>query len=361
MGMPQRNYHKRMATRGRAPKRRRKLLPLLCLLALATVFWGKLPLPQPQSQRNLPQGVSVQTYSPDDPQEQEERAGAQEDLPAGAQISESVLPQGPAGPVSANISPITIQGDNGSYPGSGMVYYKNATEYAVDIPALLAQKTNIAISAKKPAVLIVHTHGTEAYTPDSANWYPPTDTDRTTDPNYNVVRVGAEIDRVLKEKGIMTVHKTVLNDSPSYNGAYNRTLDVISQAMKENPSIKFVIDVHRDAMITSSGTKYKTVAQINGRQAAQLMLVAGTDAGGLTHESWRENLAFMCKVQDKMNTLYPGIMRPIDLRAARFNQHVTTGSMLLEVGTSGNSLDEALYSAGLFADALGDMLLKLQK
>ncbi len=343
----------------RPPRRRLHLLPVAALaLCGVLIARGGLPAAAPPAGSPV-QDVKVRAYSPEDIAEEDEPLP--DDLAAGASVSEAVLPQGGVPKTPANVSPITIDGAGGSYPGSGTVYIKNDTDYAVDIPALLSQKTNIAISSKEPAVLIVHTHGSEAYTPDANNWYEPTDTDRTTDTNYNVIRVGDEIDRILNAKGIKTLHATVINDSPSYNGAYNRTLDVISSVMKENPSIKFVIDVHRDAMITASGKKYKTVAQINGRQTAQLMLVAGTDAGGLRHDNWRENLAFMMKVQDRMNTTYPGIMRPINIRAARFNEHVTTGSMLLEVGTSGNSLDEALYSASLFADVLGDMLLQLQK
>ncbi len=348
-----------MATVGRRRRRRRGPAPILLLAAGAWLLWKGSPAPEPRP-ASWAAELPIRQYELG---EQADLSGPLEEAPqtqAAADVSEAALPQGGA-PAAANIAAISIDGSGGAYDGSGAVYIKNETDYSIDIPALLNQKTEIAISSKETAVLIVHTHGSEAYTPDAANWYEPTDTDRTTDTNYNVVRVGAQIEKILNEKGIKTIHATVLNDSPSYNGAYNRTLEVISQTMKENPSIKFVIDVHRDAMVTASGKKYKTVAQINGRQAAQLMLVAGTDAGGLTHDHWRENLAFMTKVQQKMNTIYPGIMRPINIRAARFNEHVTTGSMLLEVGTSGNSLDEALYSASLFADTLGDMLLELQK
>ncbi len=347
-----------MAT-ARKRRRRRGPAPVLLLALGAWLLWRGSPAPAPQP-ASWAEELPVRQYEPGEEEETPDQPQEGPQTQAAADVSEAALPQGGA-PPAANIAAISIDGSSGGYDGAGSIYIKNETDYTIDIPALLKQKTEIAISSKETAVLIVHTHGSEAYTPDAANWYEPTDTDRTTDTNYNVVRVGAEIEKILNEKGIKTVHATVLNDSPSYNGAYNRTLDVISQAMKENPSIKFVIDVHRDAMVTASGKKYKTVAQINGRQAAQLMLVAGTDAGGLTHDHWRENLAFMTKVQNKMNAAYPGIMRPINIRAARFNEHVTTGSMLLEVGTSGNSLDEALYSASLFADTLGDMLLELQK
>ncbi|MBQ5814302.1 MAG: stage II sporulation protein P [Clostridia bacterium] len=257
-----------------------------------------------------------------------------------------------------NISPLTIEGDPENYDGSGTVYVKNQTDYEIDVPALLSASDPVRLSGDAVQVLVMHTHGTEAYSPTTENNYTPSDTDRTTDISYNVVRVGREIAEVLNSRGIKTIHSTTLNDSPAYSGSYNRALDDISAQIKDNPSIKMVIDVHRDAMVTASGLKYKTIAEIEGQQAAQLMLVCGTDGGGLTHDNWRQNLSFQLKLQDRLNTAYPGIMRPLDLRAARFNQHVTCGSMLVEVGTSGNTLEEALFSARLFAESLADMLLE---
>ena len=273
-------------------------------------------------------------------------------IPDYATVSESVLPEVPEDVAPpANVSSLTIDGGS-----AGTVFTKNDTDYTLDIPALLGGANPVKLSSKGVQVLIMHTHGSEAYTPDGKDNYTPTDTDRTTDCNYNVVRVGDEIAKILESKGISTIHSTVLNDYPQYNGSYDRALEDITAILKENPAIKVVIDVHRDAMISQNGTKYKTVANINGRSAAQLMFVCGTDQGGLTHQNWKSNLTFQLQLHNKMNTLYPGIMRPLNIRTGRFNQHVTTGSMLLEVGTSGNTLDEALYSAQLFANVLADTL-----
>ncbi len=254
--------------------------------------------------------------------------------------------------------PVTIDGSTGDYDGSNAVYIKNETDYSVDIPALLAAKDPVRLSGDQVQVLVMHTHGTESYTPTAQYNYTPSDTDRTTDCNYNVVRIGREITRILNEKGIKTVHSETLNDSPAYSGSYNRALEDITAYIKDNPSIKLVIDVHRDAMVAQNGTKYKTVASINGQQTAQLMLVCGTDGGGLIHDNWKDNLSFQLKLQQRLNTQWPGIMRPLNLRAARFNQHVTAGSMLLEVGTTGNTMEEALSSARLFAEGLAELLLE---
>jgi stage II sporulation protein P len=270
---------------------------------------------------------------------------------------ESVIPgiRGLSAPAAAGTA-VSITGEGDGYTGSGTVYIRNETDYDIDPAALLKKSSPVKLSGTGVQVLIMHTHGTEAYTPDAENPYTPTDTDRTTDPARNMLRVGDEITRILEQNGVKTLHSTALNDYPAYNGSYNRALEDIAQFMKDNPSIKVVIDVHRDAMIAQSGAKYKTVADIDGKRAAQLMFVVGTDAGGRSHDNWRENLTFQALLHDRMNTKYPGIMRPISIRTGRFNQHVTTGSMLLEVGTSGNTLPEALYSAGLFAQELADML-----
>ncbi len=257
---------------------------------------------------------------------------------------------------NTQVASLTIDGKNGEYQGSGTVYIKNETGYEVDINNLLKAKSPVNLTGDMVQVLIMHTHGTEAYTPTLGSYYTASDTDRTTDSSYNMIAVGEKIASVLTAKGIKVIHSKTLNDYPAYSGAYSRALEDITAIIKDNPSIKIVIDVHRDAIISASGVKYKTVASVNGQTAAQLLLVCGTDAGGLVHNNWQKNLTFQLKLHDRLNTKYPGIMRPLNIRESRFNQHVTAGSMILEVGTCGNTLDEALYSAGLFAETLAEML-----
>lgn len=327
---------------------------------------GDAPAPEPEATRpavRLPDEPFWQETIPPEPDEHhgESTALSEEEvrlyLPEPL-VFESVMPEltGPEGQPSTAVSALTISGQEGGYEGSGSVYMRNDTDFAIDTAALLGRASPVKLSGDGVQVLIMHTHGTEAYTPDSLHQYEASDPDRTTDATRNVLRVGREIERILTENGIRTVHSETLNDYPAYNGSYNRALADITQYVKDNPSIKVVIDVHRDAMVSQNGTKYKTVAAINGKDAAQLMFVTGTNAGGLTHDRWQDNLAFQLKLHDRLNTRYPGIMRPINIRTGRFNQHVTTGSMLLEVGTSGNSLSEALYSAQLFAQELADLL-----
>lgn len=269
-------------------------------------------------------------------------------------IAETGLPQEEKAMDDENIKEITVSG--GGKNNDTDVFIQNLTDININMASLLENPMPVKVSGKGVQVLIVHTHGSESYTPSPAFQFEYTENDRTTDTRYNVVRVGDEMERILEEKGIETLHIRDIFDSPSYNGSYTRSLEAITNAIVENPSIKIVIDLHRDAMIAKDGTKYKTTADINGKTAAQLMFVSGSNAGGLSHDNWQKNLTLHGKIHQEMNSRYPGIMRPIIIRKERFNQHVCPGSMLLEVGTSGNTLDEALYSISLFADTLADML-----
>ena len=354
----------RKKRRGRRIRRSRIHFPgtLMAALAVAALFYIAAPSP-----RALPDAPADTADTPAPTQTED---GASSDEPpeaiaAQALLPESAAPEGlpavtqptsPALPSAPVIKAITIDGSDGEYPSSGVVFIQNRSKYDIDIAGLLKMKDTVKLSGDQVQVLIMHTHGTEAYTPDASHNYVASDTGRTTDSNSNMLRVGAEIEKILEANGIKTIHSTVLNDSPSYSGSYNRALDDISAKLKANPSIKVVIDVHRDAMETASGICYKTVAQVDGKQVAQLMFVTGTDGGGLKHPNWKKNLSFQMKLQQRINTRYPGIMRPMSIRNERFNQHVTTGSMLLEVGTSGNTLEEALASARIFARELAAML-----
>lgn len=276
----------------------------------------------------------------------------EEEFPGGEPVSGG---SGSAG----NVQAITITGTGSGYQSVGTVSMKNQTEYSIDTAAMLAAPCPVSIDAgdsSKVQVLIMHTHGTEAYTPDGSDQYTASGDYRTTDSSQNMLRVGEEIAGVLRERGIGVVHSTTLNDYPAYSGAYTRALKDIQAYLKEYPEIKVVIDVHRDALI-SNGTVYKTVAELDGVSCAQLMFVTGTDGGSLSHPSWQQNATFQVQLYDRMNSRHPGIMRPMSFRTGRFNQHLTLGSMLVEVGACGNTLQEALLAGRLFAGSLADALL----
>jgi stage II sporulation protein P len=243
------------------------------------------------------------------------------------------------------------------YQGTGTVYFKNETDYAIDMTSLLQKDSPVALGEEGVQVLIMHTHGTEAYTQSPGHAYVASGEYRTTDSSANMLRVGQEICDILNDRGISAVHSRTLNDYPAYNGSYNRALKDIQAHIQQYPTIQLVIDVHRDAIATGN-TYYKTAAVVDGQQTAQLMFVTGTDAGGLTHDHWQDNLAFQAQLHDRLNSAYPGIMRPMSIRASRFNQHIRKGSMLVEVGACGNTLEEALAAAQIFANTLADALLE---
>lgn len=231
-----------------------------------------------------------------------------------------------------------------------------ACTYTVDKRALLQQPSQLTLSQDDPTVLIVHTHSCEAYTIEPGWEYESSDRLRTTDAARSVIRVGDEIAAALNARGIETLHDTALNDYPSYSGAYARMETTISRYLEEYPSIQMVIDVHRDAADDADGNPVCFSADVSGERCAQLMLVVGTDEGGLTHPDWEENLANALKLQVLLNRKAPGLCRDLDLRTERFNQHLTKGSLLCEFGSTGNTLQEAIRSGRLFAEALAELL-----
>ena len=246
---------------------------------------------------------------------------------------------------------ISYKNPKGYYEADG-VLVKNATTYDFNPVELLNEPLNFDFSGGGPQILIVHSHSSESYTPTDKNYYLPTDPDRTEDINYNVVRVGKEISDTLKAYGIQVLHDTKLHDYPSYNGSYKSSLASVTDYLEKYPSIKMVLDIHRDAMVQSDGTKLKLVADVKNKKAAQIMLLTGSDQGGLNHPNWRENLKFAIKLQRTVNSMFPGLARPVSFTKERYNTHTTYASIIIEVGTTGNTLEEALVSARMIGEAV---------
>ena len=250
---------------------------------------------------------------------------------------------------------ISYKNPKGYYEAQG-VLVKNETTYDFDVQELLDEPLNFEFSQSGPKILIVHSHSSESYTPTDKNYYLPTDPDRTEDINYNVVRVGTEIANTLKSYGIEVVHSTKLHDYPSYNGSYKNSLATVQEYLKKYPSIKIVLDIHRDAMVQSDGTKLKLVADVQNKKAAQIMLLSGSNQGGLDHPDWRENLKFAIKLQRTVNSMYPGLARPVSFTKERYNTHTTYASIIVEVGTTGNTLEEALVSARMIGSCVATFI-----
>ena len=175
---------------------------------------------------------------------------------------------------------------------------------------------------------------------------------RTTDLNYSVARVGTELTNYLKNKGFNVEHNTTYHDYPAYSGSYSRSLETV-QSLLAGKSTQIVIDLHRDAV--GSSNSYAPTVKINDNYAAQMMFVIGTDGGGLEHPNWKQNLKMAVKIQEKANEMYPGLFRPIIIRNSRYNQHVTTGASIIEVGATGNTLDQCILSMQCLSNILAEV------
>ncbi len=230
----------------------------------------------------------------------------------------------------------------------------NDTPYAIDTEAFLAPTPALTLPAEGYQILILHTHGTEAYTPQGTDVYVASDEYRTTDIRQSVVRVGEALAEALRAYGLNVLHDEGLYDYPSYTSSYVRSGQAIEEYLAAYPGIVLVIDLHRDAL-GEGDTIYKTITSAEGVQAAQIMFVMGSDIN-LEHPYWQDNLQLALTLQKTAANRFPQLMRPTNLCAYRYNQQLTAGSLLMEVGTAGNTLQEAITAVQLFADAVGPWL-----
>ncbi len=179
---------------------------------------------------------------------------------------------------------------------------------------------------------------------------------RSTDNTKNMVAVGNALEKALRDAGIGVVHDTTQHDYPSYNGSYERSAETIKSYLEKYPTIKIALDVHRDAIQREDDLIVKPTVEINGRKAAQLMIITGSDDGTMNVPEWRENLRFAASLQDAIEQDTPELTRPIFFCYRKYNMDLTTGSLLLEVGSNANTLDESVYTAELVGKSLARML-----
>ena len=228
--------------------------------------------------------------------------------------------------------------------------------YKPNIKKLLSQGADLKIKDKsKPSVLIYHSHTTEAYSLLDSGYYIKSDS-RSKDNSKNVVRVGDELEKYLEKAGYSVIHDTEIHDE-DYNSSYDSSRKTVEKYLEKYPSIEITIDLHRDDITYSNKTKVKPTAVINGKKAARMMIIAGCEWGRVKNfPDWEYNLRFDLSVQNKVNELYPNLMRPILFSERKYNMFETHNSFLLEIGTDANTLDEACYSARLFGKALAELL-----
>ncbi len=229
------------------------------------------------------------------------------------------------------------------------VKIKNESKYTLTEEML---KPNVDFSNKSD-ILIFHTHTCESYTPTENFSYLASGNFRTVDMNYSVARVGSELTNYLKNKGFNVLHLMDLHDYPAYNGSYTRSYTTVSNALKNN-SASLVIDLHRDAV--GSKSDYAPSVIIGEEKVAQLMFVIGTNGGGLSHDNWNMNLKLAIKIQQKANEMYPGLFRPIIVRNSRYNQNLSQGACIIEVGATGNTLEEAIGSMKYLSNILEEVM-----
>ena len=296
-------------------------------------------------------------------------APAPEETPAEASPETDSPADAEAGPLSRSLpeeseAPLSQPEDNRNLEQiqettiSGGLSIKNETSYDINVSGMLLEGSQVRLPNGEPQILIVHTHSSEAYTPAGLDRYEASDTNRTEDKEYNIVRVGDELTALLQQAGLNVIHDREIYDYPSYTGSYERSGAAVQSYLEQYPSIAIVIDMHRDAL-GANGVVYKTMAEESGVCASQVMLLVGTDDSGLYHPNWRSNLSLALYLQNAVSAVHPTLMRPVALVQQRYNQHLTGGSLILEVGSSGNTLQEALAAIRLFADAAAPALLSL--
>ena len=231
----------------------------------------------------------------------------------------------------------------------GKVKIKNETDYTLTQEMLTPD-----ITIENKNIILFHTHSCESYTSSDAYPYTPTGNFRTTDLNFTVTRVGTELENNLKQYGYNVVHSTDYHDYPAYNGSYTRSLKTVENLLQTTQS-DIIIDVHRDAI--GSRSDYAPTVKIGDNEvAAQIMFVVGTNAGGLWHPNWNQNLKFAIKVQEKAEEMYPGLFKPIMLTKSRYNQHTGKFASIIEVGATGNTLEQCLTSMKYLAKVMNEVI-----
>ena len=239
--------------------------------------------------------------------------------------------------------PITFQPEDAQ-----LVQIANASGCLVDVGELLQTPLDWDLTQQTPQVLILHTHTTESYADccDNKAGY------RSNDEAKNMLAIGDRLVQKLQAAGIGVLHDRQLHDYPSYNGAYNHSRTEAQKYLEQYPSIRLVLDLHRDAMTDQNGKQLNTSVNLDGTDTAQLMLVVGTNAGGLSHPQWKQNMALAVKLQVLLAKVHPQLVRTISLRSQRFNQDLCPGALLVEVGTAGNSMAQALCATDRLAEAI---------
>lgn len=227
---------------------------------------------------------------------------------------------------------------------AGLVKIINTTSYEVDMEALLTKALDWNLCSDEPTVLILHAHATESYA-GTKNY-------RSEDESQNMLSIGDRLEELLEDAGIGVIHDRTLHDAPSYNGSYASARTSMKEYLAKYPSIRLVLDLHRDAAEDSQGNQIGYTLSTEQGEAAKMLMVVGTDAGGLTHPDWQDNMALAVKLHTQLQKEHPGICRSLQIRTSRFNQDLSPGALLVEVGSAGNTQEEAMLAVEILAQAI---------
>ncbi len=241
-------------------------------------------------------------------------------------------------------------------------YVKNTTGEDINFDSELKNKPEINIkNTSEPQVLIFHTHTSESYMSKDLGFFYESFYPRSLDSSKNVTRVGQAIADKLSEKGIGVIHDETYHDNPTYNGSYSRSAETIKDNLNKHPSIQVVIDIHRDSLGTNESGKIKPTFKYGDKKAAQLMIISGCDPdGSLGFPNWRKNLKLALRLQKYCESMFPGITRPLNFAKVKYNEHLTPGSLLIEIGSDANTLEEAVYTGSMLGESLAKMLNDLK-
>lgn len=269
--------------------------------------------------------------------------------PAPETIPEETEPE-PTEPIVEETEPEPMVQAVFSADDASLVSLTNYPGYSFDMQALLTAPLFWDLTTDAPTVLILHSHASESY--ENTEGYTSSGSYRTTDNRYNMISIGEYLAQCLRDHGISVLHDTTIHDYPSYNAAYTLSRQTAAEYLEKYPSIRLVLDIHRDAYADKSGNQISNTVTIDGQSVSRLMLVAGTNAYGEGHLDWEKNLSVALKLQTTMERLYPGLCRPLALRSSAFNQDLSPGALLIEIGTAGDSRQNALGAAKLLADGI---------
>ena len=245
-----------------------------------------------------------------------------------------------------------------SSPSLGESYIHNETVYRPDVKELLARDFSLPSDTDRPTVLILHTHTRESYLPMGTKYItePAGNLTYSDDGKLGVLAVGEVLCQTLNKKGITAIHCTVMHDDPTLSGSYERSAETVKRYLEEYPEISLVIDLHRDAVMTSDGELVRSLGTVNGEEVAQVMAVIGTDGNGTDFDGWEENLSLALRLRQYLNRGEANVCRPVSLRNASYYQELAPRSLLLEIGTSANTLEEAKRAATLVGEAIAALL-----